>query len=216
MAKIFSVVSRAGLSRVVAPVARSLLRAGLTPNAVTVLGTIGVLIGALGFGARGHLILGLVIVTLSAFTDMLDGAMARLRGGSTRFGGLLDSAMDRVADAAVFGAVTYWYAVTDRPRAAVAALLCLALGQVVSYVKARAEGLGFTCNVGLIERPERLVIVGIGGLLTGLSNNFDLPALRPGLEIALWALAALSLYTIWQRIRHVYLQDVTPADRDAS
>src|SRR5687767_11385443 len=191
MAKILSVVSRAGVARVVDPVARALVRAGITPNAVTVLGTIGVLVGAIGFGARGHLIVGVIVVTLSCFTDMIDGAMARIKGVTSKFGALLDSSMDRVADAAIFGVVAYLYAVRDQPRVVAAAVLALALGQVVSYVKARAEGLGATCDVGLVERTERLIIVGVGGLLTGLG-------VEPALEIALWVLVALSLVTVWQ------------------
>jgi CDP-diacylglycerol---glycerol-3-phosphate 3-phosphatidyltransferase len=204
MAKILSVVSRAGVARVVDPVARALLRAGITPNAVTVIGTLGVLVGAIGFGARGHLIVGVVVVTLSCFTDMIDGTMARMRGVTSKFGALLDSSMDRVADAAIFGVVAYLYATRGEPRVVAAAVLALALGQIVSYVKARAEGLGASCNVGLVERTERLIIVGIGGLLTGFGVD-------PALEIALWALVALSLFTIWQRMRHVYRQMATPA-----
>ena len=91
MAKIFQVSARAGMTRVVEPIARALLRAGVSPNAVTVAGTVGVLVGALGFGARGHLVAGALIVTFFALTDVLDGTMARMRGGSTRFGALLDS-----------------------------------------------------------------------------------------------------------------------------
>ncbi|MEV4546033.1 phosphatidylinositol phosphate synthase [Micromonospora echinaurantiaca] len=199
MAKIFQVSARAGMARVVEPVARGLLRAGVTPNAVTVAGTLGVLVGALGFGARGHLVAGALIVTVFALTDLLDGTMARMSGGSTRFGAFLDSSMDRVADSAVFGAVAYWLATEHQYSGVAAALLCLAAGALVSYVKARAEGLGMTCNVGIAERTERLLIVGIGGLLTGLGVD-------PALEIALWLLAAVSIFTVGQRMLHVYRQ----------
>jgi CDP-diacylglycerol--glycerol-3-phosphate 3-phosphatidyltransferase len=201
MAKIFSVSARTGMAYVVEPVARALLRIGVTPNAVTVAGTVGVLVGALGFGARGHLVVGALIVTFFALTDMLDGTMARMSGGSTRFGALLDSTMDRIADGAVFGAVTFWLASQGNPYlGVVAGLLCLVLGQVVSYVKARAEGLGLGADVGVAERPERLIIVGIGGLLGGLGLDWGLPA-------ALWVLALLSLITVGQRIRYVYRED---------
>jgi CDP-diacylglycerol---glycerol-3-phosphate 3-phosphatidyltransferase len=202
MAKIFSVSARAGLAHVIEPLARLLLRVGVTPNAVTVAGTVGVLIGALGFGARGYLITGLVIVTLSALTDLLDGTMARIRGTSTKFGALLDSTMDRIADGAVIGAVTFWLAGQGNPwGGVVAGLLCLVAGQVVSYVKARAEGLGLSANVGIAERAERLIIVGVGGILhTVFPGDWGLP-------VALWVLAALSMITVWQRIRHVYRED---------
>jgi CDP-diacylglycerol--glycerol-3-phosphate 3-phosphatidyltransferase len=200
MAKILSVVSRAGLARVLDPVARTALRAGISPNAVTLAGTIGVLIGAIGFGARGHMVTGAVIVTLSALTDMLDGAMARARGPAGKFGALLDSTMDRVADGAIFGSVAYWFATTGHPSAATASLVCLVAGQVVSYAKARAEGLGFECNVGVAERAERLILVGIGALL----HAAHVPH---GFEAVLWLLAALSLVTVWQRVIHVYRLD---------
>ncbi|WP_426505979.1 phosphatidylinositol phosphate synthase [Dactylosporangium sp. McL0621] len=199
MAKIFSVVSRAGLARVLDPVAAALLRAGVTPNAVTVIGTVGVLVGAFGFATRGHLFIALVIITVSCFTDLIDGSMARQRGITNKFGALLDSAMDRIADGAIFGSVAYYYATQHEPRLVAAALLCLLTGQVVSYVKARAEGLGFTCNVGIIERPERLVGIGIGGVLWTVGVPY-------GLEIVMWLLGALSIVTIGQRIGTVYQQ----------
>ena len=215
MAKIFSVVGRAGLARVLDPVARTALRAGITPNAVTMAGTAGVLIGAIGFGARGHMLLAIFIVGISSFTDLIDGAMARARGSAGRFGALLDSTMDRVADGAIFGALAYWFATRHEPRGVVASLLCLVTSLVVSYVKARAEGLGFTCNVGIVERAERLILIGIGVLLhtCGVTH---------GLETVLWILAMLSLVTVWQRIYHVYrcdravVSDAEPANQAAN
>ncbi|MFC0528464.1 phosphatidylinositol phosphate synthase [Phytohabitans kaempferiae] len=199
MAKIFRVSARTALSSVVEPIARALLRAGVSPNAVTVAGTAGVLVGALGFAARGHLLIALVLVVVFALTDFLDGTMARMKGGSTRFGAFLDSSMDRVADAGIFGGVAYYLATEGDRWGMVAALLCLAVGQIVSYVKARAEGLGMTCNVGIAERPERLLSVGVGGLLTIIGLEWALPA-------ALWILAGLSVITVGQRIAHVYKQ----------
>jgi CDP-diacylglycerol--glycerol-3-phosphate 3-phosphatidyltransferase len=197
MAKIFSVPARAVLSYGVNPTARTLLRLGVSPNVVTIAGTVGVLIGALGFGARGHLVWGTVIVTASALTDILDGTMARMRGDQGRFGALLDSSMDRISDGAVFGAVVYYFAMRDDPWGGlVAALLCLVLGQVVSYVKARAESVGLDADVGVAERSERLIIVGIGGLISGIGGDgFDW-----GLPAALWVLALLSFVTVVQRL----------------
>lgn len=196
MAKILSVASRAGLARVLNPVAQTALRAGVTPNVVTVVGTIGVLVGAVGFAARGYMLIAIVIVAISALTDLVDGAMARARGQVGKFGALLDSTMDRVADGAIFGSLAYWFATTGEYRAASASILCLVSGLVVSYVKARAEGLGFTCNVGLIERAERLILAGIGAVLYTVHVPY-------GYEIILWVLAILSLLTIWQRMFHV-------------
>ncbi|MDT5038831.1 MAG: CDP-diacylglycerol---glycerol-3-phosphate 3-phosphatidyltransferase [Micromonosporaceae bacterium] len=200
MAKIFSVVTKAGVLRVVDPVARALLRAGVSPDAVTVLGTVGVIAAAVGLASRGHLMTATFVITACALTDLLDGAMARARGTPSRFGALLDSTMDRIADGAVFGGLAYWLAVTDQRVNLVATLICLISGQVVSYVKARAEGLGLSANVGIAERFERLVILGLGGIGHGLGVPY-------ALSIALWLLVALSVVTAGQRIGHVYRQD---------
>jgi CDP-diacylglycerol--glycerol-3-phosphate 3-phosphatidyltransferase len=125
--------------------------------------------------------------------------MARLRGTGGRFGALLDSTMDRISDGAIFGSLAYWLGVTNQHPAAVAALLCLVAGQVVSYVKARAEGLGLSADVGIIERPERLILVGIGGVLHGLGVPY-------ALAVVLWIVAVGSVYTVGQRMMHVHRQ----------
>ncbi|MEV4343940.1 phosphatidylinositol phosphate synthase [Actinoplanes sp. NPDC049596] len=193
MAKIVQVPARAVVAYGVNPTARFLLRIGVTPNAVTIAGTVGVLIGSY-FGATGHLVFATLFVTACALTDVLDGTMARMRGSSGKFGALLDSSMDRIADAAVFGAVTYYLAGEGNPYGGmVAALISLAAGQVVSYVKARAQSLGLNADVGIAERLERLIIVGVGGLLGGAGLDWGLPA-------ALWVLAALSVITVVQRL----------------
>jgi CDP-diacylglycerol--glycerol-3-phosphate 3-phosphatidyltransferase len=205
MAKIFNTSARAVFSHVVNPIARFLLRVGVSPNAVTVAGTVGVLIGSY-LGALGHLFWGTWVVTASALTDVLDGTMARMRGGSGRFGALLDSSMDRIADAAVFGAVTFYLAGEGNPYGGmVAALICLAAGQVVSYVKARAQSLGLDADVGIAERLERLIIVGIGGLLGSAGLAWGLPA-------ALWFLAVLSVVTVFQRLIHASRSERVPAE----
>jgi CDP-diacylglycerol---glycerol-3-phosphate 3-phosphatidyltransferase len=204
MAKIFNTSARAVFSYVVNPTARFLLRLGVTPNAVTIAGTVGVLIGSY-LGALGHLFWGTWVVTASALTDVLDGTMARMRGGSGRFGALLDSSMDRIADAAVFGAVAFYLAGEGNPYGGmVAALICLAAGQVVSYVKARAQSLDLDADVGIAERLERLIIVGIGGLLGSAGLAWGLPA-------ALWFLAVLSVVTVLQRLIHASRSERVPA-----
>jgi CDP-diacylglycerol--glycerol-3-phosphate 3-phosphatidyltransferase len=196
MAKIFTGTARVVVSHAVIPTARFLLRLGVTPNAVTVAGTVGVVAGALLLGARGYLVAGALVVTFFALTDALDGTMARMRGPSGKFGALLDSSMDRIADAAVFGAVIYYLYGQDNPyNGLVAATICLAMGQVVSYVKARAQSLGLNADVGIAERLERLIIVGVGGLISGFGLDWGLPA-------ALWILAVLSVITVFQRLIH--------------
>src|SRR3954451_403332 len=194
MAKIFSVVTKAGVVRVFDPVARGLLRAGVSPDVVTVVGTAGVVISSLTLATRGYLWIAALVITAFALTDILDGAMARARGTTSRFGALLDSTMDRIADGAVFGSLAYWLAVSDQRADLAACLICLIAGQVVSYVKARAESLGLDANVGVAERFERLIIIGIGGILDGLG-------LEIGLSITLWLLAVLSVVTVAQRMR---------------
>ncbi|MGE5829163.1 MAG: CDP-alcohol phosphatidyltransferase family protein, partial [Micromonosporaceae bacterium] len=127
--------------------------------------------------------------------------MARARGRSTRFGAVFDSTMDRVADGAVFGALVWWLATSGQRLLAAIALVCLVGPQIVSYVKARAEAAGFTCDVGVAERMERLILVGIGALLTGFGVDW-------GLGAALWILAVLSVVTAGQRIWHVRSQEL--------
>jgi CDP-diacylglycerol--glycerol-3-phosphate 3-phosphatidyltransferase len=132
------------------------------------------------------------------FTDMLDGLLARIKGNSGPFGAFLDSSLDRVADAAIFGGMVIWFfRGGHNPLLGYVTLFCLACGFLVSYVKARAQGLGLACDVGLIERPERMLIglTSIG--LSGLGVPFVLP-------VGLWALAAGTLFTVGQRIRAVY------------
>jgi CDP-diacylglycerol--glycerol-3-phosphate 3-phosphatidyltransferase len=203
MAKIVQVPARAVVAYAVNPTARFLLRIGVTPNAVTVAGTIGVLIGSY-FGAQGHLLFATLFVTACALTDALDGTMARMRGGGGKFGALLDSSMDRIADGAVFGAVVYYMAGQHNPYGGtVAALLALAAGQVVSYVKARAQSLGLNADVGIAERFERLAILGVGGLLGSAGLEWGLPA-------ALWVIGALALITAFQRLIHAARTEPSP------
>jgi CDP-diacylglycerol--glycerol-3-phosphate 3-phosphatidyltransferase len=188
------------LARVVDPVAAALLRAGVSPDAITVLGTVGVVSGALALFPRGELFVGTLVVTAFVLTDMLDGAMARRLERRSVFGAWLDSTCDRLADAAVFSGLVLWFmdGGDDRLLAGVA-LFCLVAGSLVSYAKARAEGLGLTCDVGFAERAERLIIVLVGAGLSGLGVSWALP-------VGLWALAAASLVTVVQRLLEVRRQ----------
>jgi CDP-diacylglycerol--glycerol-3-phosphate 3-phosphatidyltransferase len=188
---------RPGFARLFTPVVQALARTPVTPNMITVIGTVGVSASALALFPIGWLFPGAAIATFFVFTDMLDGQLARLKGSSGRWGAFLDSTMDRVGDAAVFGGITIWFIRSGDHLLAVVSLFCLACGMWVSYVKARAQSLGLKCDVGLIERPERLLIglTSIG--LSGLGVPYILP-------IGMWALAAGSLYTFYQRMRAVY------------
>ncbi|GIH17377.1 phosphatidylinositol phosphate synthase [Rugosimonospora africana] len=198
--KIFNVVARAGIPRVFGPLAGWLLRRHVTPDMVTVAGTVITLIGTIGFAARGQLLIATLIVIVGSFTDVIDGTMARMSGRQGKFGAFLDSTLDRVADGAIFASTGYWLMTQGRHAAAAASFICLVAGQVVSYAKARAEGLGMTANVGVAERAERLIIIGLGGLLAQLVWTYTI-------DISVWILAVLSLITVGQRIVTVYRQD---------
>jgi len=191
---------RPALGRVVDPVAAGLLRTGITPDAITLLGTLGVTVGALAFFPRGMFFTGTAIVFVFVLTDLLDGAMARRLGRTSRFGAWLDSTCDRVADAAVFSGLVLWFTGDgDDQVLGGVALFCLVCGSLISYAKARAEGLGMTCDVGLAERAERLILVLLGTLLAGLG-------VEVALEVALWLLAAASAVTVVQRLLEVRRQ----------
>jgi len=191
---------RPALAHLVDPVATALLRAGVHPDAVTVAGTLGVVTGSLVLFPRGLFFAGTAVVFLSVLTDLLDGAMARKLGRTSRFGAWLDSTCDRVADAAIFSGLVLWYLGDgDSTTLGAVALFCLVAGSTVSYAKARAEGLGLTCDVGLAERAERLIIVLLGTLLIGL--GLDL-----ALAVALWLLAAATAITVVQRLVEVRRQ----------
>ena len=191
---------RPAVSKVTDPVAGGLLRAGVSPDAVTLAGTTVAVAASLWFFSRGQFLAGTVVVTLSVLTDLVDGAMARRMGRTSRFGAWLDSTCDRLADAAVFSGLALWFAGEGDDRLLLQlALFCLVSGAVVSYAKARAEGLALRCDVGLAERAERLILVLGGTLLAGLGVDAALPVL-------LWVLAAASAITVVQRLLEVRRQ----------
>ncbi|WP_455355174.1 phosphatidylinositol phosphate synthase [Streptomyces sp. SYSU K217416] len=193
--------ARAFFTRVLTPFAALLLRLGVSPDAVTLVGTGGVMAGALVFFPRGEFFWGTIVITLFVFSDLVDGNMARQAGVSSRWGAFLDSTLDRVADAAIFGALALWYAGGgDDNLLCAVAIFCLASGQVVSYTKARGEAIGLPVAVnGLVERAERLVITLVAAGLAGL-HNFGVPGIDVLLPIALWIVAVGSLVTLGQRV----------------
>src|ERR1700749_879040 len=184
-------------ARLFSPLIQALARTPVTPNMITVAGTVGVAAAALAMFPIGWLFPGAATATFFIFTDMLDGQLARIKGSSGKYGAFLDSTLDRLGDAAIFGGITIWFMRTDH-LLGVVSLFCLAGGMSVSYVKARAEGLGLNADVGIIERPERLIIglTSIG--LSGLGIPYVLP-------IGMWALAAGTAFTLYQRMRAVFV-----------
>ncbi|MEX3503885.1 phosphatidylinositol phosphate synthase [Corynebacterium sp. LK2510] len=190
-----SVHGRKPAAVVVEPVARALLKVGLTPNATTVCGTAATVAAAVLLIPQDHLVWAAVLSLVLAAFDMIDGTMARLRGGGTAFGATLDASCDRITDGALFGAMVVWLVYVDNASVVtvVAALIVLVLSQVTSYVKARGEAGGIRIVGGLVERPERLIIALVGLALEGMGVAF-------AIEVALWILVAGSTVTVAQRL----------------
>jgi CDP-diacylglycerol--glycerol-3-phosphate 3-phosphatidyltransferase/CDP-diacylglycerol--inositol 3-phosphatidyltransferase len=186
---------RAFWTKVISPVARLLIRLGVSPDVVTLVGTLGVCAGALVFFPQGKLLTGVLVITAFVFSDLIDGHMARLTGRTSPFGAFLDSTLDRIGDGAIFAGIALYFAGPGDDRLSlVLSLVCLVMGGVVSYARARAEGLGFQAKVGIAERADRLVAILV---MTGVSALLDLPVL---LHVTLWALAIASTVTVGQRI----------------
>jgi len=196
----FYLMTRAAYTKLSSPLARAALRAGLTPDTVTIIGTAGTVLAALTLFPIGRLGWGMLAVWFFVLADMLDGAMARERGFGTRFGAVLDATCDRISDGAVFCGLLWWAAFGLRSTSLVVAILiCLVTSQVISYIKARAEASGLDGGGGLIERPERLIIALLGAGLSDLPF-FPLPMV---LHVAMWVLALASLITVGQRLHTV-------------
>ena len=190
------------------PIARWLLKMGVSPDAITIVGTAGVVVGALVFYPLGQLFWGTVFITAFIFSDVIDGIMARMQKLGGRWGNFLDSSLDRLADGALFAGLAVWFFTggADAPIA-VAAVVCLVLGMVVSYVRAKAESLGFQANVGIAERAERLVSVLV---ITGLTGA----GLPPVVLLAtLVLLAAASFITVVQRVLAVRIQSLEDSEQ---
>lgn len=183
------------------PIAHLLIKLGVSPDTVTLVGTIGVVGGALAFFPRGELLVGVIVITLFVFSDLLDGYMARTLGTSSKWGAFLDSTLDRLGDAAIFAGLAIWFfRGGDDELLAYVALWGLVMGSVTSYTRAKAESLGMTAKGGIAERSDRLVSVLV---MTGLSDILDLKIL---LTITLWAIAAASTVTVIQRMLMVRKQ----------
>ena len=186
---------------VLAPFVKLFLRLGISPDAVTLVGTLGVVAGALVFFPQGRLWQGVLVITAFVFSDLIDGQMARQSGQTTRFGAFWDSTLDRIGDAAVFGGLVLYFAGPgDDFLYLCVALYCLVMGSVTSYARARAESLGMDAKGGLAERADRLVAILV---LTFFGDLLDFPILY---EVTLWALAVASTYTVVFRVLKVRRQ----------
>lgn len=185
--------ARKALAGVVEPPARLLLKLRVSPDAVTIAGTVGVVVISLVFLPQGWFVPAVIIIAVLALSDLLDGTMARISGTSGPWGNFLDATLDRISDGAIFGGLALYGAFNGQPWITAAATLALVTGQVTSYSKARAEAVGATANVGIAERAERLMLAGLAVLLAGLGVPYVL-------AIALWLLGLLGLVTIAQRV----------------
>jgi CDP-diacylglycerol--glycerol-3-phosphate 3-phosphatidyltransferase/CDP-diacylglycerol--inositol 3-phosphatidyltransferase len=187
------------------PLGNLLLRMGVSPNTVTLVGTLGVVAGAVIFFPQGLLLVGVLVISAFVFSDMLDGYMARTSGQVTKFGAFWDSTLDRIGDAAIFGGLAMYYAGPgDNDWFAALAIYCLSMGSVTSYARARAESLGMQAKVGIAERADRLVAILIATGAADLVNRLGVG------KDALWAipvtlgvLAIASTVTVGQRVATV-------------
>jgi CDP-diacylglycerol---glycerol-3-phosphate 3-phosphatidyltransferase len=197
-------------TKALAPFVRLFLRLGISPDAVTLVGTLGVSAGALVFFPLGMIWQGVLVITAFVFSDLIDGQMARTLGRKDMFGAFLDSTLDRIGDAAVFGGIALYFAwVTEERLYLVLSLVVLAMGAVTSYARAKADHLGYDAKVGVAERPDRLA----GFLVPAFfADLLDLPVL---LHISLWVLAIASTVTVVQRIWVVRRQALVGTSSEA-
>ncbi len=184
-----------------APIVNTFIRLGISPDAVTLVGTLGVSAGALVFFPQGKLLTGVLVITGFVFSDLIDGAMARATGRTSKFGAFFDSTLDRIGDAAIFGGLLLYFAGPgDSYLYLCLTLYCLVMGAVTSYARAKAESLGMQAQGGIAERADRLVAILV---MTGLGALLDLPIL---MHVTIWALALANTETVVRRILMVRQQ----------
>jgi CDP-diacylglycerol--glycerol-3-phosphate 3-phosphatidyltransferase len=181
------------VTKVITPVASFALRIGITPNAVTWVGAIGVVVSSLYFYPRGEFFVGTLIICLMALSDLFDGTMARLSSsGSSRWGGFLDSTIDRITDSAILLGVSL-YLINQADSLAYVAIATLVTGLLVPYIRAKAESFGIACSGGIAERTERLII-------SLAAIGFDGLGVPYVLAVGMWLLAILGVFTVVQRM----------------
>lgn len=186
---------KAPVTAIITPTCRFLLRSGVTPNALTTFGAIGSVLTSLIFFSQGKFFIGTVVVTFFALSDLFDGTMARLsEQGSTKWGALIDSTLDRITDASICaGILMFFYRQEGDSPTVILALIVLVTGALIPYIRARAESLGIECSVGIAERAERLIILLVATGLYGLGIEI-------AMNIALALLSILGVITIAQRL----------------
>ncbi len=194
---------KAPITRAITPLCRFLLKMGVTANALSAVGGLGATVSSIVFFSRGHFFWGVIVTLFFILFDLLDGTLARLSPtGGSRWGALLDSTLDRISDAALAGSLII-FLMKSHDRLVPVMLVGLVASGLVSYIKARAEGMGIACNGGIAERSERLAIILMGLWLTALGVPYMLAA-------GAWLLASASIYTVGERLVIVYI--ATKAD----
>jgi len=188
--KTFTLLPHSLPRRFIDPVALAVARTGLTPNALTALGLVGSL-GAAALVAGGYFLIGGLVVLAAAALDLLDGALARATSRVTAFGGVFDSVLDRLGEAAVLGGVLFHFSEGGHRQEVVLAFIAVVGSIMVSYVRARAEGAGLKLTDGIFTRPERVIVLGLGLMVDQML-------------IALWVLAVLTVFTVLQRLYTVW------------
>lgn len=193
MVPMISSALKPAVTRLIEPVARLALRLGLTPNSITLLGAVGVLTSAGYFYPREEYFVGTLFICFFALSDLFDGTMARIsQKGSSKWGGFLDSTIDRITDSAITIAVLIPL-IRANDKLAYLALITLVTGLLIPYIRAKAESFSIDCSVGIAERTERLVIILTAIGFEGLHIPF-------ALSVGFWLLAILGIVTVIQRI----------------
>jgi CDP-diacylglycerol--glycerol-3-phosphate 3-phosphatidyltransferase len=185
---------RAPVTALITPICRTLLRWGVTPNGVTVLGAAGSVVSALYFFPRGDFFVGTLVVSVFVLSDLFDGTMARIsEKGTTRWGALIDSTLDRITDAAICAGIMVYAYDEGESYIALLALFALVSGALIPYIRAKAESLGIDCSVGFAERAERLIILLVGTGFYGLGLQIAMP-------LSLMIVGIAGVITIAQRL----------------
>jgi CDP-diacylglycerol--glycerol-3-phosphate 3-phosphatidyltransferase len=185
---------RAPVTALITPICRTLLRWGVTPNGVTVLGAAGSVVSALYFFPRGDFFVGTLVVSVFVLSDLFDGTMARIsEKGTTRWGALIDSTLDRITDAAICAGIMVYAYDEGESYIALLALFALVSGGLIPYIRAKAESLGIDCSVGFAERAERLIILLVGTGFYGLGLQIAMP-------LSLMIVGIAGVITIAQRL----------------
>ena len=193
MVVMLSASLKPAVTRAITPIARGALRLGVTPNAVTLTGALGLVVSALYFYPRQDFFVGTLCITFFALSDLFDGAMARIsQSGESKWGGFLDSTIDRITDSAILVGLILAL-IRENDRLAPIAIAGLVAGGLVSYIRAKAESIGIECSGGIAERTERLIIALTAIGLAGLGIPY-------ALAIGVWLLFILATITVLQRI----------------